>query len=220
MTSESLVNNKIHSLLTPDNCTLIMIDFQPQMAFGVKSIDGQTLINNAEGLAKAAKIFNVPTILTTVAEKSFSGPMFPQIKKVYPDKQMIDRTTMNCWEDRNVVLEVEKIGRKKLVLAGLWTEVCIVMPAIQAMEAGYEIYVIADACGGTSITAHDMAIERLIQAGAVPMSWLQFLLELQRDWARTDTYDAVMKVVREDAGTYGLGVEYAKAMLGEHAREG
>ncbi|MFB5599989.1 MAG: hydrolase [Nitrososphaeraceae archaeon] len=220
MTSETLVSNKIHSLLTPDNCTLIMIDFQPQMAFGVKSIDGQTLINNAEGLAKSAKIFNVPTILTTVAEKSFSGPMFPQIKKVFPDKQMIDRTTMNCWEDQNVVREVERIGRKKLVLAGLWTEVCIVLPAIQAIEAGYEIYVIADACGGTSNTAHDMAIERLIQAGAVPMTWLQFLLELQRDWARTETYDAVMKVVREDAGTYGLGVEYAKAMLGEHAREG
>jgi nicotinamidase-related amidase len=206
--------------LTPDNCTLIMIDFQPQMAFGVKSIDGQTLINNAEGLAKSAKIFNVPTILTTVAEKTFSGPMFSQIKKVFPGQQMIDRTTMNCWEDQNVVTEVEKIGRKKIVLAGLWTEVCIVLPAIQAIEAGYEIYVIADACGGTSNTAHDMAIERLIQAGAVPMTWLQFLLELQRDWARTETYDAVMKVVREDAGTYGLGVEYAKAMLGEHAREG
>ena len=220
MVEDTIVSNKIHSLLTPDNCTLIMIDFQPQMAFGVKSIDGQTLINNAEGLAKSAKIFNVPTILTTVAEKSFSGPMFPQIKKVYPGKQMIDRTTMNCWEDQNVVIEVEKIGRKKLVLAGLWTEVCIVLPAIQAMEAGYEVYVIADACGGTSTTAHDMAIERLIQAGAVPMTWLQFLLELQRDWARTETYDAVMKVVREDAGTYGLGVEYAKAMLGEHAREG
>ena len=109
MTSETFVSNKIHSLLTPDNCTLIMIDFQPQMAFGVKSIDGETLINNAEGLAKSAKIFNVPTILTTVAEKSFSGPMFPQIKKVFPDKQMIDRTTMNCWEDQNVVKEVEKI---------------------------------------------------------------------------------------------------------------
>ena len=220
MTKENLVNNKIHSLLTPDNCTLIMIDFQPQMAFAVKSIDGQTLINNAEGLAKAAKIFNVPTILTTVAEKSFSGPFFPQIKKVFPDQHMIDRTTMNCWEDPNVVQEVEKIGRKKLVLSGLWTEVCIVLPAIQALEAEYEIYVIADACGGTSDTAHNMAMQRLIQAGAVPMTWLQFLLELQRDWARTETYDPVTKLVREDAGTYGLGVEYAKAMLGEHAKEG
>ncbi|HJT84696.1 MAG TPA: hydrolase [Nitrososphaeraceae archaeon] len=207
MTSERLVDNKIHSLLTSDNFTLIMIDFQPQMAFAVKSIDGQSLINNAEGLAKAAKIFNVPTILTPVAEKSFAGPFFPQIKRVSPDQKIIDRTTMNCWEDQNVVKEVERIGRKKLVLSGLWIEVCIVLPAIQALEAGYEIYIIADACGGTSTTAHDMAMERVIQAGAVPMTWLQFLLELQRDWARTETYDTVTKLVREDAGTYGLGVE-------------
>ncbi len=214
------VDNKIHSLLTPDNCLLIMIDFQPQMAFAVKSIDGQTLINNAEGLAKAAKIFKIPTVLTTVAEKSFSGPMFPQIKKVFPDQKMIDRTTMNCWEDKNVVDAVKKIGRKKIVLAGLWTEVCIVCPTIQMLEDGYEVYVVADACGGTSTTAHDMAILRMIQAGAVPMTWLQFLLELQRDWARQETYDAVTSLAREDAGSYGMGLEYAKAMLGEHAREG
>jgi nicotinamidase-related amidase len=213
-------NYSIHSLLTPHNCALIMIDFQPQMAFAVKSIDGQTLINNAAGLARSAKIFNIPTILTTVAEKSFSGPMFAQIKKVFPDQEMIDRTTMNCWEDERVVNAFEKTGRKKLVLAGLWTEVCIVSPAIQALEDGYEVYIIADACGGVSNMAHDMAMQRMIQAGGVPMTWLQFLLELQRDWARTETYDAVNKIVREDAGTYGLGVEYAKAMLGEHAREG
>ncbi len=214
------VDNKIHSLLTPDNCMLIMIDFQPQMAFAVKSIDGQTLINNAKGLAKSAKIFNIPTVLTTVAEKSFAGPMFPQIRKVFPDQKMIDRTTMNCWEDKNVVDAVKKIGKKKIVLAGLWTEVCIVTPAIQMLEDGYEVYVVADACGGTSNTAHDMAIMRVVQAGAVPMTWLQFLLELQRDWARQETYDAVTSLAREDAGSYGLGIEYAKAMLGEHAREG
>jgi nicotinamidase-related amidase len=190
------------------------------MAFAVKSIDGQTLINNAAGLAKAAKIFNVPTILTTVAEKSFSGPMFPQIRTVFPDQKTIDRTTMNSWEDQRVVDAFKKTGRKKLVLAGLWTEVCIVCPAIQAIQEGFEVYVIADACGGVTNTAHDMAIIRLVQAGAVPMTWLQFLLELQRDWARKETYDAVNKIVREDSGTYGLGVEYAKAMLGEQAREG
>lgn len=214
------VDNKIHSLLTPDNCLLIMIDFQPQMTFAVKSIDGQTLINNAKGLAKSAKIFKIPTILTTVAEKSFSGPMFPQIKRVFPDQKMIDRTTMNCWEDKNIVDAVKKIGRKKIVLAGLWTEVCIVLPSIQMLEEGYEVYVVADACGGTSTTAHDMAILRMVQAGAVPMTWLQFLLELQRDWARQETYDAVTSLAREDAGSYGMGIEYAKAMLGEHAREG
>lgn len=214
------VDNRIHSLLDPKNCAVVMIDFQPQMAFAVRSIDGQTLINNAEGLAKSAKIFNVPTILTSVAEKSFSGPFFPQIKKVYPGQEIIDRTTMNCWEDQRVVDAVKKTGRKKLVLAGLWTEVCIVTPTIMALEAGYEIYVVADACGGTSQMAHDMAMQRMIQAGAVPITWLQFVLELQRDWARTETYDAVTSLAREDAGSYGLGIEYAKAMLGEHAREG
>ena len=196
-----------------------MIDFQPQMAFAVRSIDGQTLINNAAGLAKSAKIFNVPTILTTVAEKSFAGPFFPQIKKIFPDKELIDRTTMNCWEDQRVVDAIKKTGRKKIVFAGLWTEVCIVCPTIQALESGYEVYVVADACGGTSQVAHDMAMQRVIQAGAVPITWLQFLLELQRDWARVETYDAVTSLAREDAGSYGLGIEYAKAMLGEHASE-
>ncbi|MGI0087742.1 MAG: hydrolase [Nitrosotalea sp.] len=214
------VDNRIHSLLDPKNCAVVMIDFEPQMAFAVKSIDGQTLINNAEGLAKSAKIFNVPTILTSVAAKSFSGPFFPQIKKVFPGQEIIDRTTMNCWEDQRVVDAIKKTGRKKLVLAGLWTEVCIVTPTIQALEAGYEIYVVADACGGTSQVAHDMGMQRMIQAGAAPITWLQFVLELQRDWARTETYDAVMTLAREDAGSYGLGIEYAKAMLGEHAREG
>ena len=213
------VDNRIHSLLDPKNCVLVMIDFQPQMAFAVRSIDGQTLINNAAGLAKSAKIFNVPTILTTVAEKSFAGPFFPQIKKIFPDKELIDRTTMNCWEDQRVVDAIKKTGRKKIVFAGLWTEVCIVCPTIQALESGYEVYVVADACGGTSQVAHDMAMQRVIQAGAVPITWLQFLLELQRDWARVETYDAVTSLAREDAGSYGLGIEYAKAMLGEHASE-
>lgn len=214
------IDNQIHRLLDPKNCVLVLIDFQPQMAFAVKSIDGQTLINNAEGLAKAAKIFNVPTILTSVAEKSFSGPYFTQIKKVFPGQEVIDRTTMNSWEDKRVVDAIKKTGRKKIVFAGLWTEVCIVTPTIMALEEGYEIYVVVDACGGTSQVAHDMAMLRMIQAGAVPVTWLQFLLELQRDWARTETYDAVTTLAREDAGSYGLGLEYAKAMLGEHAREG
>lgn len=210
---------EVHSLLTPDNCTLLLIDFQPQMAFSVRSIDGESLINNAVGLAKAAKTFKVPTILTTVAEKTFSGPTFPQLTAVLSGVKPIDRTTMNCWEDSRVVDEVKRIGRKKLVLAGLWTEACIVFPTIQAIEAGYEVYFVADACGGTSPTAHYTAIERMLQAGAVSMTWLQFLLELQRDWARTETYDAVMAIAKEHAGSYGLGVVYAKAMFGEHAGE-
>jgi nicotinamidase-related amidase len=217
MTSAS---RPIPALLDPTNCVVLMIDYQPQMAFGVKSIDGQTLLNNAIGLAKAAKVFNVPTILTSVAEKSFSGPTFKQIREVFPEHAIIDRTTMNTWEDARVVDAIKKTGRKKVVMGGLWTEVCIAHPTVDAIREGFEVYVVADACGGTTVMAHDLAIQRCIQAGAVPITWLQFMLELQRDWARQATYDAVLDVVQHHAGAYGVGVQYAKAMLGEHANEG
>ena len=209
-------NRTIHSLLTPDNCAVILIDYQPQMFFGIQSIDRQMLINNAVGLAKSAKAFNVPTILTSVATKSFSGIFLPQVQSEFPGREPIDRTTMNTWEDLRVVAEVKKIGRKKLILGGLWTEVCIVLPTIQAIEAGYEVYIIADACGGVTPTAHDMAMQRMIQAGAVPMTWIQFLLELQRDWARQATYEATTKIILEHGGAYGQGILYAKTMLGAH----
>jgi nicotinamidase-related amidase len=213
-------SNQVPTLLDPTNCVLLMIDYQPQMAFGVSSIDAQTLVNNATGLAKAAKVFGVPTILTSVAEKSFSGPTFQQIRDVYPDQQFIDRTTMNSWEDARVVEAVKKTGRKKIVMGGLWTEVCIVLPALDALREGFEVYFVADACGGTSVAAHDLAIQRMMQAGATPLTWLQFLLELQRDWARQETYGPVMDVVLQHAGAYGIGVQYARAVLGEHANEG
>jgi len=208
------MSNQVHTLLTPDNCVFLLIDYQPQMAFAVKNIDGQTLINNAVGLAKAAKVFNVPTIITTVATKTFSGPMFSQLQEVYPDINPIDRTTMNSWEDDRVVAAVKKTGRKKIVMGGLWTEVCIVDPTIDSLQEGFEVYVVADACGGTSTMAHDMAMQRVVQAGAVPVTWLQVLLELQRDWARQKTYDAVMSVAKEHGGPYGVGIQYASAMLG------
>ena len=211
------VSSSIHSLLTPQNCTMIFIDHQPQMTFGVTSIDRQTLVNNTVGLAKAARIFNVPVILTTVETKSFSGNMWPQILEIFPDKQPIERTSMNSWEDKKFVAEVERIGRKKLVIAALWTEVCLCFPAIQAMEAGYEIYAVEDASGGTSEVAHRNAMQRVVQAGGVPVSWLQVLLEFQRDWARRETYDAVMKLVIDHAGAYGQGVEYAYTMV--HGQE-
>lgn len=211
--------SQVHSLLTPQNCTALFIDFQPQMLFAVRSIEGQNLVSNVVGLAKATQIFNVPTILTTIAEKSFSGPTFAQLVEVLSQKP-IDRTSMNSWEDPRVVEAVAKIGRKKLVMAGLWTEVCIVLPTIQAIEAGYEVYVVTDACGGTSTTAHEMAILRMIQAGAVPVTWLQVMLEWQRDWARQETYDPVMKIANAHGGAYGIGIQYAKAVLGEHAKEG
>ncbi len=205
--------NQVHGLLTPQNCTVIFIDHQPQMTFGVMSIDRQLLFNNVIGLAKAAKIFKVPVILTTVETKGFSGYMWPQLLEIFPDKQPIERTSMNSWADKKFVAEVERIGRKKLVIAALWTEVCLCFPAIQALEAGYEVYAVEDACGGTSEMAHRNAMQRVVQAGAVPVTWQQVLLEFQRDWAHKETYDAVMEVVIQHSGAYGQGVEYAYTMV-------
>jgi len=203
----------VHGLLTPENCTVVFIDHQPQMAFGVTSIDRQTLMNNTVGLAKAAKVFDVPVILTTVETEAFSGYMWPQLTGLFPGKPLIERSSMNAWEDRAFVAEVERIGRKKLVIAALWTEVCLTFPAIQAIEAGYEVYAVEDASGGTTVSAHENAMLRVVQAGAVPVTWLQVLLEWQRDWARRDTYEAVMGIVTEHSGAYGQGVEYAYTMV-------
>ncbi len=206
-------------LITPDNSVLILIDHQPQMAFATRSIDGQTLVNNVTGLAKSAKVFGVPTILTTVASKTFSGPIFPPVQAVFPNQKPIDRTSMNAWEDKNFVAAVKKIGRKKLVVAALWTEVCLATAALSAIDDGYETYIVSDASGGVTLEAHERAIERMIQAGAVPMTWIQVLLEWQRDWARTNTYEAVMNVAKEHGGAYGIGIGYAKVMFGAHEGE-
>src|ERR1700731_1242551 len=207
------------TLLNPVNHTLIMIDHQSQMAFATHSIDTIMLRNNAALVAKAAKEFKVSTILTTVAEKSFSGPIFDEIKSVFPEQEVIDRTTMNTWEDPRIAERVNAIGKGKIVLAGLWTSVCIVGPALSALDQGFEVYVIADACGDVSTEAHERAMERMIQAGAQPMTSVQYLLELQRDWARSGSYDAVTGLARTFGGAYGLGVIYAKTMLGPHASE-
>jgi len=206
------------TLLDPSNHTLIMIDHQSQMAFATKSIDPVALRNNAALVAKAAKEFNVSTILTTVAEKSFSGPIFDEIKSVFPDMNVIDRTTMNTWEDARIAERVNAIGKEKIVLAGLWTAVCIVGPAMSALDQGFEVYVIADACGDVSDEAHQRAIERMIQAGARPMTSLQYLLELQRDWARGETYNQTVATSIAHGGGYGLGLIYAKTMF--NASEG
>lgn len=200
-------------LLTPQNCTLIMIDHQPQMLFGVASMDRQLLISNAVGLAKAAKVFNVPVILTSVETRSFSGYIVPQITEQFPDQAPIERTSMNSWEDAGFRAEVDRIGHKKLVIAALWTEVCLCFPAIEAIRDGYEVYAVADASGGTSTTAHDIAMQRMVQAGAVPVTWQQVLLEWQRDWARKETYYATLDVVKAHSGAYGTGVEYASTMV-------
>jgi len=207
------MNKSVLELLTPDNCTLVLIDHQPQMFFGVESANRETIRNNVIGLAKAAKIFNVPTILTTVAANTFSGPLIPQLQAVFPDQKPIDRTSMNSWEDKNLVAAVEKTKRKKLVIAALWTEVCLAFPALSAMKAGYEVYAVTDASGATTTEAHDMAVQRMIHAGVVPLTWVQFMCELQRDWARQETYEAVVNLAKEHAGAYGIGIFYAQSML-------
>lgn len=200
-------------LLDPQNSAVIFIDFQPQMTFGVASIDRQTLFNNVILLAKAAKIFKVPTILTTVETKSFSGNMWPQILDIFPGQAPIERTGMNSWQSAEFVSAVAATGRKKLVMAALWTEVCLVFPVLEAIQAGYEVYAVEDACGGTTPMAHNAAMRRVEQAGAVPVTSLQVLLEYQRDWARKETYNDVIAVVKEHCGAYGQGVEYAYTMV-------
>lgn len=200
-------------LLTPQNSTLLIIDHQPQMAFGVVSIDRQTLKNNVVALLKSAKVFKVPTILTTVETESFSGYMWPEILAVFPDNDVLERTSMNSWDDQKVRDTVAATGRKKLILSGLWTEVCINMCAFSAMADDYELYVVEDACGGTSEMAHRASMDRMIQAGVVPVTWQQVLLEWQRDWARKETYDTTLAVVKEHSGAYGMGVDYAYTMI-------
>lgn len=202
------------TLLNPTNHVLIMIDHQSQMAFATKSIDAITLRNNAALVAKAAREFKVPTILTTVAEKTFSGPMFDEIKSVFPDAKVIDRTTMNTWEDARIAERVNQIDKAKVVIAGLWTSVCIVGPTLSALDQGFEVYVIADACGDVSDEAHQRAMERMVQAGVRPMTALQYLLELQRDWARGETYNETVATSIAHGGGYGLGLIYAKSMFG------
>jgi nicotinamidase-related amidase len=202
------------ALLTPKDHTLVLIDYQSQMAFATHSIDGVALRNNAGLLAHSAAGFEVSTILTTVAEKSFSGPMFDEITAAFPHADMIDRTTMNSWEDAAVIKRINEIGKNRIVLAGLWTSVCIVGPALSALEQGFEVSVIADACGDVSAEAHDRAIDRMVQAGARPMTSLQYLLELQRDWGRSATYDLTTGIAKRFGGAYGLGIIYAKTMFG------
>ncbi len=200
-------------LLTPDNCVVALIDHQPQMMFGVAGVDRQSIINNTVALAKATRVFDVPVVLTTVETKSFSGNLWPQIRAVFPEQPAIERSSMNAWDDKNFVAAIKATGRKKIVLAGLWTEVCVTFPSVQAIHDGYEVYVVEDCCGDVSQLAHDNAMKRVIQAGAKPVTSLQVMLEFQRDWAEKDTYDAVMDIVKTHYGAYGVGVEYAYTMV-------
>lgn len=213
------MSNPKLEVLTPQNSQLIIIDQQPQMAFGVQSIDRQALKNNVVALAKAAKVFKIPTTITTVESESFSGFTYPELLDVFPGQKLLERTSMNSWDDQKVRDALAASGRKKVVVSGLWTEVCNTTFALCAMlEGGYEIYMVADASGGTSKDAHDFAMLRMIQAGVVPVTWQQVMLEWQRDWARRETYDEIMAIAKEHSGAYGMGVDYAYTMVHKAAQ--
>lgn len=203
-------NQGICDLLTPDNCALILIDYEPQMIFGVGSMCRELLLNNIQGICKTAKLYNVPTILTTVEAKSFSGEMIKEITDVFPDIKPIDRSTLNSYEDERVRDEVKKTGKKKLIMGALWTEVCLAFPVLSFIKDGYEVYFLSDTSAGQSKEIHKAGIARMMQAGARPVTWVQVLCELQRDWARKETYDGAMKILEQHAGAYGVGIEYAK----------
>jgi nicotinamidase-related amidase len=206
-------------MISPSDCALALIDFQPAMFQGVQSHDRKVIVDNVQVLARASKLFNVPTIITTVARDSFSGPFMPEVTEgIYPGKTVIDRTSINSWLNEEFRRAVEATGRKRFVLAGLWTGACVNFPTLDMLKAGYEIFIVADACGDTSAEAHERAMQRMVQAGAVPITSLQFVFELQQDWARGETYDGVMEILKS-LTPYGIQVRFSKWALGEHASE-
>lgn len=210
--------NPKHEMITPQNSALVLIDFQPAMYQGVESHDRLSVFNNVQILAKGAKLFSLPTVISTVAKDSFSGPFMPEVTELFPGHDVIDRTSINSWVDANFRAAVAATGRKKIVLAGLWTEACVMFPTLDMLGEGYEVYIPADACGDVTPEAHERAMQRLVQAGAVPMNALQFIFELQQDWARGETYDGVMEILKAHT-PYGIQVRFSKWALGEHASE-
>jgi nicotinamidase-related amidase len=200
-------------LLDPSDVAALIIDHEPQMYFGIESSSRAKILNGVVGLVKATRIFNVPCVLSTVEAQTFSGPLLSKIQQVCPDVQPIDRTTINSWEDENIKKAVKNTKKNKILISGLWTEACVAFPALSLVSEGFDVYVVADACGGASKEAHNMAMHRMIQAGVVPVTWEQVLLEFQRDWSNKETYDAVMQIIQEHGGAYGIGVEYANSMI-------
>jgi nicotinamidase-related amidase len=205
-------------LLSPENCAIALIDYQPAMYQGVQSHDRLETLNNVQIVAKAAKLFEVPTVISTVAKDTFSGPFMPEVTQLFPKQNVVDRTSMNAWLDAGFRKAVHATGRKKFVLAGLWTEVCVAFAALEMLKEGFEIYIAADACADLSLEAHNRAMERCLQAGAVPITSCQYMFELQQDWARTETYEGVMDILRAHS-PYGLQVRFGKWALGEHGSE-
>lgn len=209
----NILVNTDGGLLTADNCAVVFIDHQPQMTFGVANIDRQLLLNNVVMLAKGAKEYGVPVILTAVETESFSGYVWPELMDVFPGQQPVERSSMNSWDDEKFRATIEATGKKNIIIAGLWTEVCVVWPTLNMLAEGYNIYIVEDACGATSAVAHDAAMRRAVQAGAVPMTSVATVLEFQRDWANKEHYDAVLNIFRQHGGAYGDGIDYAYTMV-------
>lgn len=202
-----------HKLYTPEDSAVVFIDHQPQMLFGVANADRATLINNVTLLAKVAKEFKVPSVLTAVETESFSGYVWPQLLDVFPGQTVIERSSMNSWDSQEFRKAIEATGRKNIIMTGLWTEVCVTWPTIEMLGAGYNIYVVEDCCGATSSAAQEAALSRMVQAGAVRLTTIAALLEWQRDWMKKDHYNALMGLLKQQAGAYGIGVEYAYTMV-------
>ena len=209
MASEPIRDPKTDELLTPQNAAFVIIDYQPVQVNSIASMDRQLLVNNIVGTAKAAVAYGLPIVHSTVNVKTgLNKPPIPQLRKVLDKLPTYDRTTINSWEDVEFRKAVEATGRKKLIMTALWTEACLTFPALDALREGYEVYVVVDAVGGTSLAAHDAALRRVEQAGAKLISVTQLFCELQRDWARKDTVPAFMNLFIETGGTAGIQFSY------------
>src|SRR5688572_12995179 len=205
-------------LYTPEDSAVVFIDHQPQMTFGVANIDRSSLINNVTLLAKVAKEFSVPAVITAVETEGFSGYVWPQLLDVFGGQPVVERTSMNAWDDGGFRAAVEATRRKNIIMTGLWTEVCVTWPTIEMLAAGYNIYVVEDCCGATSNAAQEAALSRMVQAGAVRLTTIAALLEWQRDWKNREHYSALMSLLKQQAGAYGSGVEYAYTMVHKAAQ--
>lgn len=205
--------SQYHKLYTAADSAVVFIDHQPQMTFGVANMDRATLINNVTLLAKVAKEFNVPAVLTAVETESFSGYIWPQLLDVFPGQPVIERSSMNSWDDAGFRKAIEATGKKNILMTGLWTEVCVTWPTVEMIGAGYNIYVVDDCCGATSAAAHEAALSRMVQAGATRLTTIAALLEWQRDWKNREHYNNLMGLLKGQAGAYGVGVEYAYTMV-------
>ena len=201
------------TLIRPEECVLLMVDYQAGLAFGVESTGRQTLLNNAVALAKTASMFSIPVIASTSASHVYSGPLLPSVQAALPTVKALERRSMNAWEDEAVHSAVLEPGRRRLLVAGLLTEACVSFPVLSALEEGFEVFVVADACGGLTAESHQLALRRMEAAGAKMTSWLQVLLEFQRDWTRHETYAGARAIVEEHAGGYGVGLLYARDMI-------